>query len=227
MSKKLLFGLVVASLPLIGFPVFAEGPVDISIVEEVDDGTGIYRDWEDITSAMPGMTYSAIPRIKNNGTISVSAVMCLTESGVDANGNAIGLDTGTFSIEINHSYWTRISGADNSGTVTSPIEVCYKYHTKLEVDEITEPLFSEVYLSDRLGNEYGNATFSLHLDAYAEEDHPDEPAATDETPDETPNEPNTGLFTNSASLTTEGYVFLSIGAVLLISMTIWWLKRAK
>ena len=216
----------VLSLTLAGqfvyFPVFAEGPVDISIVEKVNDGTGNYKDWEDITDAMPGMSYSAIPQVKNNGTISVPVTMCITESGVDEVGNVAELDEGTFRININDTYWTRVSGEDSGGTVTSPIVVCYKYNSELAVGEITEPLFYEVYLSERLGNEHQNATFNLHLEAYAGEEVP----VDSETEDEIlPNNPNTGEFTNSEPLTTTGYVFLSLGAVTLTGMVLYLLRK--
>lgn len=206
------------------FPVFAEGAVDISIVETVNDGAGGYKDWEDIADAMPGVSYSAIPQVKNNGTIAVPVTMCITESGVDMVGNVIELDAGTFQIDINDAYWTRVSGEDSDGTVTSPIVVCYKYISDLAVGEITEPLFYEVYLSERLGNEHQNATFRLHLDAYAGEEMPvDEETEGGE--EVLPSNPNTGEFTNSEPLTTTGYVFLSLGAVTLTSMVLYLLRK--
>lgn len=194
----------------VGFPVFADGPVDISIVEKVDDGTGNYKDWEDITGAMPGAVYSAIPRVKNNGTIAVPVNMCLSESGMDAAGNGIGLEAGTFAIEINDGYWTRIDGEDGGGALRSPIEVCYRYNSELAVGGVSEPLFYEVSLSSELGNEYQGATFTLHLEAYASGDLPDEVVS--------PGEPDTGAFTNSEPLTTVGYVALSVGLIALLGM---------
>ena len=231
MAKKSIFGICAASALTVGFvggfmgcPVFAEGPVDISIVEKVNDGTGNYKDWEDITDAMPGMNYSAIPQVKNNGTMAVPVTMCITESGMDEVGNVIELDAGTFQIDINDEHWVKISGEDSGGTVSSPIVVCYKYNSELAVGEITEPLFYEVYLSERLGNEHHNATFRLHLDAYAGEEKPvDE--ETEGSEEVLPNNPNTGEFTNSEPLTTTGYVFLSLGAVTLIGMIIYMLQK--
>ena len=82
----------------ISSPVFAEGPVDISMIELVDDGTGEYKPWEDIVGAMPGMTYSAIPRVKNNGDVEVSVRMCLSQSATDSGGGSIMLPANTFGI---------------------------------------------------------------------------------------------------------------------------------
>ena len=198
---------------LVGFPVFAEGPVDINIVEKVDDGSGEYKDWEDITDAMPGMTYSAIPQIKNDGEMATPVTMCLSESGKNGEGEEIALDARTFQIDINDSYWTKVSGKDSGGAVASPISVCYKYNVDLAVGELTEPLFYEVYLSEELGNEHQNATFALHLEAYAGEDVPEEP--------------DTGAFTNSEPLTVGGYVVLSLGAVILTILVFCLLKRRR
>ena len=59
LAGSLSFGLTSLFVTL---PVSAVGPVDIEIVEVVDDGSGGFSPWQDITSAMPGETYSAIPR---------------------------------------------------------------------------------------------------------------------------------------------------------------------
>lgn len=227
MTRKELFGVsVVSAVALMGSfvcsPVFAEGPVNISIVEMVDDEIGGYKVWEDITDAMPGMNYSAIPQVKNNGTISVPVTMCLTESGKDGEGNDIELDPKTFQIDINDSHWTKVSGEDSGGVVASPILVCYKHSTELAPGELTEPLFHEVHLSEELGNGHQDATFTLHLEAYAGEDVPeDDPTVV------TPEEPDTGAFTNSEPLTVGGYVVLSLGAVILTILVFCLLKRRR
>lgn len=205
----ILFGGMVGSF--ISFPVFADGPVDISIVETVDDGAGGYKNWEDITGAMPGMTYGAIPRILNSGEVAVGVRMCLEESGVNATGDDILLPDGTFTIDINEDFWKKETGIDNNGTINSPISVCYKYNTDLAVGAMTEPLFYEVSLSSELGNEYRDSTFSLHLLADAAGD--------------LPANPDTGVSTNSEPLTVVGYVSLSAGLVILVGMIIYLLSK--
>ena len=227
-KRELLYASVAGVLSLtltsqfVCFPVFAEGAVDISIVELVDDGSGGYKPWEDITGAMPGMTDNAVPQVRNDGTITVPVTMCLTESGKDGEGKDIVLDPKTFQIDINDGHWTKVSGEDSGGVVASPILVCYKHSTELAPGELTEPLFHEVYLSEELGNEHQNATFTLHLDAYAGEDVPeDDPTVV------TPEEPDTGAFTNSEPLTVGGYVVLSLGAVILTILVFCLLKRRR
>ena len=167
-KREMYFGMICAlvsatSGSFVGSPVFAEGPVDISIVELVDDGSGGYKPWEDITGAIPGMTYSAIPRVRNDGTVSTDVRMCLSESAVNAAGDSIALPANTFGINIG-SGWN----LDNEGVanITDPASGnCYKYSGELAVGDVTEPLFTEVMLSSVLGNEYKNSTFSLHLEA--------------------------------------------------------------
>lgn len=228
MLRKELFGLggMMALVMAGGFicsPVFAEGPVDITIVEKGDDGSGgIISEWQDIAGAMPGMTYNAVPQVRNDGTITVPVTMCLTESGKDGEGKDIVLDPKTFQIDINDGHWTKMSGEDSGGAVASPILVCYKHNTELAPGELTEPLFHEVHLSEELGNEHQNATFTLHLDAYAGEDvSEDDPTVV------TPEEPDTGAFTNSEPLTVGGYVVLSLGAVILTILVFCLLKRRR
>lgn len=221
MNRKELFGASVVgalSLSLVGsfscFPVFADvkNPVNISIVEMVDDGAGGYKNWEDITGAMPGMTYSAIPRILNSGEAAVGVRMCLEESGVNATGDGILLPDGSFTIDINDDFWKKETGIDNNGTINSPISVCYKYNTDLAVGAMTEPLFYEVSLNSELGNEYQDSTFGLHLLA-------------DAIGDGLPSNPDTGVSTNSEPLTVVWYVSLSAGLVILVGMIIYLLSK--
>ena len=225
MTKERRFCLCAASVLLAGMvggfvpvPVFAEGPVDIEIVEKVDDGTGNYKDWEDITGAMPGMTYSAIPRVKNTGEVPVEVRMCLSESATSAGGSIINLPANTFGIDINDAW-----SLDNEGVTNTSDPVsgnCYKYNSMLDVGAMTEPIFEEVALSPALGNEYQGATFNLHLEASAAGD--EEPV----TPEDNPSNPDTGAYTNSEGLTTGGYVVLSLGAAVLLSMISYLVARS-
>lgn len=199
MTKREMFGasmISVLSLGMAGFvafPVFAEGPVDISIVEKVDDGHGGYKDWEDIVGAMPGEVYSAIPQVQNDGSVPVSVRMCLSESATNADGGTISLPANTFGIEINEAW-----GLDNEGTTDASDPAsgnCYKYNSLLEVGDMTKPVFEEVGLSSALGNEYQGATFNLHLEATAEDGKPDDPVGP-VNPDN-PSNPDTGANTSS------------------------------
>ncbi len=219
-KKELISSVAISALAagFVAFPVFAEGPVDIKIVEKVDDGTGNYKDWEDITGAMPGMTYSAIPRVKNTGEVPVEVRMCLSESATNATGDEISLPVNTFGISINGDWSLDNEGVTNTSDPASGN--CYRYGSMLEVGAVTEPIFTEVVLSPALGNEYQGATFNLHLDAYA---------AGDELPEDeeaTPGNPDTGGVTKSEPLTTGGYVALSLGAAVLLSMISYLVARS-
>lgn len=223
MAKRGLFGVSVASVLSLGmagfitFPVFASGPVNISIVEKVDNGSGGYKDWEDITGAMPGEVYSAIPQVQNDGTVPVSVRMCLSESATNADGGTISLPANTFGININEAWSPDNEGATDTSDPASGN--CYKYNAKLEVGAMTESIFTEIALSSALGNEYQGATFNLHLEASAaSDDEPDEPV--------TPDNPDTGAATDSEPLTTAGYVSLSIGLVVLIGMIALLLRKS-
>ena len=165
MPKSLIIGALAVSLAgaFVGCPVFADGPVDISIVEMVNDGNGNFTPWQDITGAMPGETYSAIPRIKNDGVSPVEVSMCLSESISYATGETYTLTSNVFEIETN-PHWILDSEAAYSNYASGN---CYKYNSVIDTGDASEPLFEEVKLSSSLGNEYKGATFTLHLDAVA------------------------------------------------------------
>ena len=159
---------VISALLVGGFvsvPVLADGPVDISIVEVSNDGSGGFSPWQDITSAMPGETYSAIPRVVNNGSVPVEVRMCIFESATNSAGETINMRPDTFGITINENWTLDNDGAADTSNPASGN--CYKYNSTVNAGDLTEPLFSEVTLNAGLENEYQGATFNLHLDATA------------------------------------------------------------
>lgn len=209
MTRKMfgicMVGVVVACFfgSLVGFPVFAEeGPADIEIVEVIDDSTG--EVWHDITDAMPGEVYGAIPRVKNNGSVDVNVRMCISRSGNNRAGEAIEVTNEHISVNLEPG-WTKEEGAE-----------CYDYDSVLAVGESTAPLFSSISINN-LGNEHQGATFSLHLDAFAVGGSPDEESG------ETggPSSPDTGAANGSEALTRPAAIGLAVGAAILISMTIY------
>ena len=234
MTKERRFCLCAASVLLTGtvgsfvsVPVFANGPVDISIVELVEDGSGGYKYWEDITDAMPGMTYSAIPRVRNDGSVPVFVQMCLSESAVDGDGGVINLLSNTFEIDVNGG-WSLNTGG--SGNVMDPASGnCYDYATKLGVGDVTEPLFTSVTLSREIDNEHSGSTFRLHLIASAWENEDTEPVVV---PDDSgdgagsvtndvaaPGSPDTGLNTASYLDIVSPLLYSSAAIVLLAGIT--------
>ena len=248
MTKERRFCLCAASVLLAGMvggfvsvPVFANGPVDISIVELVEDGSGGYKYWEDITGAMPGETYSAIPQIKNDGSEPVSVTVCISESATNNLGESISLPANTFGININ-SNWT----IDNE-RATNPSDPasgnCYKYNSELAVGDMTEPLFMEITLSSELGNEYGNSTFNLRLEAEAvgesgSDSEPDsdsesesdagstDSGAGSDTSGLNPGNPDTGANTASY-FEIVSPVFFSAGVVALFAITVYAIRKFR
>lgn len=195
-------------------PVFAEGPMKISIIEVVDGESGGYKPWEDITGAMPGEVYSAIPQVRNDGSIPAMVRMCLSESAKNAAGEVISLRANAFGIAIGDKWVlddNSISSPDNPMAGN-----CYRYSSMLEVGMATEPLFREVVLNTALENEYQGATFGLHLEAeawdYIPESAPSKPDA-----------PNTGVNTFSY-LANISPVLLSAGAIMLFALVAYVIK---
>lgn len=213
---------------LISVPVLAEGPVDISIVEKVEDGGGGYKDWEDITGAMPGMSYSAIPRVLNKGSMAVEVRMCLSESAKNAGGEETVLHANVFDFNINERW---VFEPDNNEDQTT--KRCYKYDTKLGTGAETEPLFTAVTLSSALENEYQGATFGLHIDAYAESDEPVNPTpdptsgeTADSASNNSPKSPDTGADTWVKNFViNSGLMFLAAGV--LAFLIVWVRKRIR
>lgn len=216
MSKKERFGVfMVGALVLAsGFvcsPVFADGPVNISIVEKVSDGAGGYKDWEDITGALPGATYSVIPQVKNDGTVAATTWMCITESV-----------EGVFEIDINE-HWT-FDGESLSDLTTGR---CYKYNSALNVGEMTEPLFSEAALSSAIENEHQGATFNLHLEVFATEVSEDPDVPINPSGADIPNNPDTGVATDSGSLTVAEVVPYVLGVAAVVVLVIHLLRNLR
>lgn len=236
MTRERRFCLCVASVLLAGavggfvsVPVFANGSVDISIVELVEDGSGGYKYWEDITDAMPGMTYSAIPRVRNDGSVPVFVQMCLSESAIGGNGELISLPSNTFGININENWSLNDDSINDSSDPASGN--CYDYTTKLAVGDVTEPLFTEIVLSSELSNEHSSGAFSLHLLAYAREEEDSEPVVVPDDSEDgvagnsssssstevaTPESPDTGLNTVSY-IDNVSPLLYSAGVIVLLS----------
>ena len=213
-TAKALMTAILLALPLAGLfcpsVLAANNPANIELIEVVDDGSGGYKPWEDVTGAMPGMTYSAIPRVMNAGTVPTEVQICLSESVTGPNGELIAPSSDVFELNISES-WT-LSDKDTA------TRHCYYYDWIIEPSEMTEPLFTEITLSSALGNQYRNSTFSLHLEALSRGDNFPIPDSSDS---DNPSSPDTGTAFRSASLTTAGFVTLSFGVSLLIGMILY------
>ena len=218
MTKRRLFDVAVGALVLGGFvcyPVFAEGPVNVSVIEVVDDGSGGYKAWEDITDAMPGMTYSAIPRVKNDGSVPVRVELCLVESVINNVGDEVIFPFDAFIVNAGAGWSFNVEGSVGMR--------CYDYDSSLAVGGMTEPLFTEVTLNSELENEFENNTFSLHLVANAIEDGGgDEPDVPTEDPS-VPGSPDTGENTFSYLENVSPLLFAT-GGVVLFAMLVYVLR---
>lgn len=192
-------GASAGTLSFFNLDTYAEGPVDIEIVEMSDDGSGNLTPWQDITDAMPGETYSAIPRVINRGNIDVSVRICLARSGQSSSGESIVVTNEQMAISFEPG-WTKESDID-----------CYNYNDVLSPNELTDPLFSSVKITEQVGNEYQNSTFRLHIYAEAMGDIQPTPAES----------PDTGFFTSNASMA----VTISLTMIALIGATIYSLKK--
>lgn len=213
-TAKALMTAILPALPLTGLfcpsVLAADNPANIELIEVVDDGSGGYKPWEDVTGAMPGMTYSAIPRVMNAGTVPTEVQICLSESVTGPSRELIAPSTDIFELNISES-WT-LSDKDTA------TRHCYYYDWIIEPSEVTEPLFTEITLSSALDNQYQGSTFSLHLEAISRGDNFPVPDSGDS---DSPNSPDTGAAVRSESLTAAGFVTLSFGVSLLIGMVIY------
>jgi hypothetical protein len=223
--KKLSIAICVLVLALVSqlacSPTFAKTPVDIDIIELVDDGNGGYKSWTDITGAMPGMTYSAIPRVKNNGTMPVSIKMCLLESVTSASGESMPLPARTFDIKIEDGWSLDNESTDNQ--TSSALRDCYRYNSTVEVGDMTKPLFTKITLNRGLGNEYQDSTFTLHLEAIAVNDEAVAPTDSD-IDSEKPSSPDTGINTASYFEIVSPVAF-SAGAIVLFATIAYLLRK--
>lgn len=141
-------------------------PIDIKIIEMSDDGSGNLTPWQDIANAIPGSTYSAIPRVINYGTTEVSVSICLSRSGQTSSGDPIEVTNEHILVNLEPG-WTETEETE-----------CYKYNSTLAPGELTEPLFSSVTINN-ISNEHQGATFNLHLYAEAIGDIPPTPESPD------------------------------------------------
>ena len=168
--RRRIYGVVAGVLSLAGastlvcFPVYAEAGAKISIIEQVEDGSGGYKPWKDITGAMPGESYSAIPQVKNNSSAAAEVAMCVSGSVKNAAGVVAELPAGAFEIDIDE-HWI-LDGTIATDVVGLESADCYRYESAVKAGEMTEPIFTEVTLSKKLGNEYKNSVFSLYLQAF-------------------------------------------------------------
>ncbi|MBE6677848.1 MAG: hypothetical protein E7597_03535 [Ruminococcaceae bacterium] len=134
--------------------VITMGNIDITIVEQSDDGTGVLVPFEDVVGVMPGESVSKIVRIQNVAEnaawvrIKVDTTLALADGELSNNTHILmDIDYNTNDWEYREGYWY--------------------YPHPLEAGAVTPPLFTKVvFAGEEMGNEYKKA--QAEIDVYAQ-----------------------------------------------------------
>ena len=112
--------------------------------------------WEDVENIVPGMEVTKKAFVKNTGTVDFYTRVKITKTFVPAQGEEKPeLNTKLVRLDINEKYWE----PGNDGF--------YYYKKPVAPGEKTEPLFTTVTFSTKMGNEYQNVKVIIDLDAQA------------------------------------------------------------
>lgn len=132
--------------------VITMGALKMDLVELNEKG----EPWTDVENIVPGMEVTKKAFVKNKGTVDFYTRMKITKSFLPAQGEELPqLDTDLVELDLNEKYWER--GEDGF----------YYYREPVAPDEETEPLFTKVTFSTKMGNEYQNVKVIIDLDAQA------------------------------------------------------------
>lgn len=112
--------------------------------------------WEDVENIVPGMEVTKKAYVENNGSVDFYTRVKIEKRFVPAQGDELPkLNTGLVELNINKASWDlREDGF-------------YYYNKPVAPDEKTEPLFTTVTFSTKMGNEYQNVKVIIDLDAQA------------------------------------------------------------
>ena len=203
-----LLGGVLGGSALAAKSTFAASGAKIDLVEETDsvDSEGNPLPFQNIDGAMPGESYSKIPKVNNlEDSVNSNIRIRVEISAVDSEGNPISFDPSLLEIDYNLEDW----------------EVCgenlFCYKKELAPGESTTPLFTHVAFSPLLGNPYQDAIFSVKLFAEAIQVFSSVPSV--DTPD-------TGVVTKSLDRAIE-FSLLSFLALLSVLLTIRFIYRRR
>lgn len=113
--------------------------------------------WEDVENIVPGMEVTKKAYVENNGTVDFYTRVKITKTFVPAQGEELPeLNTELVRLDINEKYWKLDEG-----------DFYYYYKKPVAPGEKTEPLFTTVTFSTKMGNEYQNVKVIIDLDAQA------------------------------------------------------------
>lgn len=134
--------------------VITMGALKMDLVELDEKG----EPWEDVENIVPGMEVTKKAFVKNTGTVDFYTRVMITKRYVNEQGEEL-LDLDTDLVELNISKDWEL-GEDGF--------YYYKKHKKpVAPGEKTEPLFTTVTFSTKMGNEYQNVKVKIDLDAQA------------------------------------------------------------
>lgn len=140
--------------------VITSGNVKVELVETTDktDANSDPLPFEDVDGVMPGMAVSKVVRVVNTGEsdayirIAVDTkINMASDSNAEPDYNLISID---YAIGTAPTEWTEKDGY-------------FYYNSVLGPGETTEPLFTEVYFKESMGNEYQKSSTEINVTAYA------------------------------------------------------------
>lgn len=134
--------------------VITSGDIDIDLVEMMESEDGSIVPFENQEGVMPGVAVSKIVTVKNIGGQPAFIRIRLDQLITLADGTESDIDSSLVSCNLNTENWTEKDGY-------------YYYNDILNPSEETEPLFTEVTLSGKMGNIYQSSKFELIVYAQA------------------------------------------------------------
>ena len=132
--------------------VITMGSLKMELVELNEEG----KPWTNVENIVPGMEVTKKAYVENNGSVYFYTRVMITKTFVPAQGEEKPeLNTKLVRLDINEKYWE----PGNDGF--------YYYKEPVAPDGETEPLFTTVTFSTKMGNEYQNVKVIIDLDAQA------------------------------------------------------------
>lgn len=134
--------------------VITMGNIDITIVEQAEDGSGLLVPFENVVGVMPGESVSKIVSITNVGANTAWVRLKIDKTFTLASGDENEGNHALMQLDYNTEYWQFKDGF-------------WYYPQPLEAGESTPPLFTKVtFAGEELGNDYQKAT--AEIDVYAQ-----------------------------------------------------------
>lgn len=131
--------------------IITSSGVGVEIVEGRVDEHGEVVPFENIVNALPGDTFSKIPRVINVDDGEVWVRIKVERTAKLKDDTVVDVDNELLSADYNDTNW--IDGGNGY----------YYYKNALLKNETTEPLFTEVHIADNMSSVYKSATFNLSL----------------------------------------------------------------